>query len=237
MMTAEIIQGSEFAAYAGLLEGRLRLQHEARLAGPDEAVPVFQQISEVDEEIAILESNPHLVDSALRHGAILVEGVRALPDWLEDEQKLADRRRRLRQVAAFLTEQGVEDDRLTQVQETIGLLGAIAAQREAEVYGGENVPPLEVFEPESALQYLRAQFEDLAPGQQYALTAQEILDAVAPNAYMSRWQRYRFVQRARKLMQAQGYIFDHNGKLGRASAYTVGKGEVAPYHQPMSVAA
>lgn len=221
-----------FAEYAALLERRLALQTETQTGGVESTTT---SIADVDGRIALLERCPDLAESALQYGTVLAGYVQAqvhtevLAASTKEIQRLSECRKRLGQVAAFATERGMEDERLRDITETVTLLGVMATQREVDMYGGEAVAPLEVFEPEIAMKRLRSYIKSLGPGQTSELTAQGVVDIAAPHAYISRWQRYRFVQRARKILHEEGYVFEHNSKRGIASRYVIGGKETGYY--------
>jgi hypothetical protein len=231
-----------FARYAKFLERRLVINSEAQVSGAEAAAPSMMY---VDGQIALLERHPDLAESAMQYGSVLVEVARAQVPYdvaavtAEQADVLADQRRRLRQVAAWAVERGVVDERLTTIKETTALLGAVAAQREVELYGGTTTASQEIFafDSEIAQQRLCDYMETLQPNQVNMLTAQQIVDIAASDMYVSRWQRYRFVQRARKMLQEAGYIFEHNGKRGTASLYTIGRQEPARLPTLLSAAA
>jgi hypothetical protein len=232
-------QGVEpFAEYSALLDVQMQLHSSLQAASPDEAALLRGEIASVSQDIASLESDPDMPQSALRHGAALAHEVETLrryesPNHAPDDETREVYSRRLRQVAAFALDRCasnpelIDDPRFLDVQAALGSLaadnGMPVGLEEGPSANRPELSPLETVDYEIALKNLRIHLGAITPGESYKLRPTEILTLAAPNMAFSRGQRYRLLCKARQILADEGYVFKHNQGRGRSSAYIVGR--------------
>jgi hypothetical protein len=235
---AEVSPGELFADYRALLDTQMALHNALQSELPDMAAELRHEIAAVTYDLNQIEASPWLTQSALTYGAELayeVAVLRASPARNLDYETRESYASRLRQVAAFVLDRGIgspelaEDSRLRDVQAALGWLAALAAPTAPIAEGLSAAEPdqsestLERVDHDLALKSLRAHLVDLPPGMEFTLTPAQLLTIAAPGMGFSRWQRYRFLRRARQELVAEGFVFRYNHGRGKNSAYTVGR--------------